>query len=125
MDKNYPIKGLLTAIKNVSLILKDIDNGYEVGLSIPIESLSKQDVELINEHLPGETLYNQHIVWIADNKKNKILFDNKDVAKETGNGQAPHLEKKLLFSIFRKTGIAFVPEKESVIMFVNKINKGD
>lgn len=121
MDSNYPISKILSSFRNAKVGINEVDGGYESGIIIETIGFSESDISLLDEHLKGELKDGRYFLWVKNNKRERILFDNEEAAAATCKSQIPHLEKKLLFSIFTKTGVSLVQPKESVVNFIRKV----
>lgn len=123
ISSNYQIQTLLHAIGMAKIKVSPIECGYIVSIVIPTEGLSDLDIAILANHLPGEREDAIIRNRIRDNLDENIIFEDASDAYRTAEHQAKSMDKKLLFSIYRETGIVFSLPPKNAMVFHPRIKK--
>ena len=117
-EKN--VENIVSALISGMVVTNETKNGWVIGYSFKTSSLDQNEKDLLNKTLVGTMEYDEVIHFVSDNNELPIYFDNEKVAMETIKQQMPHFEKRLCFSIFLETGIAYERPKNNVTFFQRK-----
>lgn len=111
------IELLLASISQGVLHVKSTDDGWMSGIKFPYATLDDRTQKNLVTYFTGELEGDFFIHWIADNNEDAIVFEDQEDAVNTTRLQIPHIEKRIIFSIYQKTGVVYQKPKGNVVSF--------
>lgn len=116
IPENYNPVELILALRKAKAegVAGEADE-FQGALVIDTSKLSSTDKENLKHAFVGEYFGQYYYHWICNNFMKPIQFESNLIAYETAESQKHSLETRLLYDIYRRTGVKLqAPHKDTV-----------
>lgn len=112
---NYSPVTLILALRRAQATSVQGDDGVKAALVIDGEGLSDLDRFNLAQAFVGDFIDNKFYHWICNHFLEPIQFNDSLIAFENAESQKRNLETRLLYDIYRRTGVKLeAPHKDAV-----------
>lgn len=118
ITKNTDISETQKKLRDVDIFTSESQGSFSGGFFFDISNLSELDIFLLKSFMRFRYEGNLLVFYLLDNAGIPIQFENKEDLVGSLNLLKKNLEKQMLFSIFRKTGVKFLSLPSEVSHFV-------
>lgn len=113
LTKKSDVQFIFDAIEDINIELINENNKYIAKLSLPIEK-SNDDISFMLTEFMRFEISEDEIFYLLSNADNKVIqYDNESVAMGVAEAIKRNFGRQISFSIFRKTGLKFLPKNKS------------
>lgn len=115
VPEDYNPLELILALRQAKAKEVKASEGYKAALVIKTARLNEIDKHNLEEAFVGEYMGDAFYHWICDHFMEPLQFESSTIARENAESQKRALETRLLYDIYKRTGVKLqAPHKNAV-----------